>query len=168
MPRDSGQKAIKSNELFHWQARFLRITLFWSACDMGLPLSLSRCKSAAYCFGTCVSVQQWLCFFSQLATSLINLIHRWQQAIFSHLVDDHVMWNRVGSLPEVKIYYVCPFPPYARPADLSEEASELVQMICWSQSQVAYYPSFWALHVVANWLGILILWLMHFLSLFRV
>lgn len=114
MPRDSGQKAIKSNELFHWQARFPRITLFWSACYMGLPLSLSRCKSAAYCLGTCVSVQRWLCFSSQLATSLIILIHRWQQAIFSHLVDDHVIWNTVGSLPEVKIYYVCPFLPICK------------------------------------------------------
>jgi len=57
------------------------------------------------------SCSLWFSFSFQLATALINLIHLWQQAIFSYLVDEHVMWNKVRSLPEVKIYYVCPFLP---------------------------------------------------------
>lgn len=78
------------------------------------------------------------------------------------------MWNRVRSLPEVKIYYVCPFLPVYKVCHsfrggnwigLTWFVGHKVMLVITHHSE--------PFHVLANWLGILILWLMYFLSLFK-
>lgn len=111
----------------------------------------------------------WLSFSSQLATVLINLIHLWLQAIFSYLVDEHVMWNRVRSLPDVKIYYACRFL-LAYKVWHSVRGGNWIGLTWFVGHKVKLVITYHLepFHVLANWLGILILWLMHFLSLFKV
>lgn len=114
------------------------------------------------------SCSLWFSFSFQLATALINLIHLWQQAIFSYLVDEHVMWNKVRSLPEVKIYYVCPFLPTYKVCH-SVRGGNWIGITWFVGHKVMLLITHHSrpFHVLANWLGILILWLMYFLSLFR-
>ena len=70
--------------------------------------------------------------------------------------------------PEVKIYYVCPFLPAYKVCHsvrggngigLTWFVGHKVMLVITHHSEL--------FHVLANWLGILILWLMYFLSLFR-
>lgn len=124
--------------------------------------------SSIFGFALVFSCSLWLFFSSQLATSLINLIYLWQQAIFSYLVDEHVMWNRVRSLPEVKIYYVCPFLPAYKVCS-SVRGGNWIGLTWFVGHKVMLVITHHSepFHVLANWLGILILWLMYFLSLCR-
>lgn len=110
----------------------------------------------------------WLSFSSQLATSVINLIHFQQQAIFSYLVDEHVVWNRVRSLSEVKIFYVSPCLPTYKVCHSVRGGNWIGPtwfVGCKVKQGIAHHPE--PFQVLANWLGTFVLWLMHFLSLFR-
>lgn len=125
-------------------------------------------NASIFCSAFMFSCSLWFSFSFQLATALINLIHLWQQAIFSYLVDEHVMWNKVRSLPEVKIYYVCPFLPTYKVCH-SVRGGNWIGLTWFVGHKVMLLSTHHSkpFHVLANWLGILILWLMYFLSLFR-
>lgn len=76
------------------------------------------------------------------------------------------MWNKVRSLPEVKIYYVCPFLPTYKVCH-SVRGGNWIGITWFVGHKVMLLITHHSrpFHVLANWLGILILWLMYFLSL---
>lgn len=135
---------------------FCHVNVFCSACYIHLPLNLSRPKPTKY---LCSHAVADFPLSSQLATLLINLIHLWQQAIFSYLADEHVMWNRIRSLPEVKIVYVCPFLS-AYKACHSVRGGNWIGLTWFVGHKVVLVITHHCepFHVLANWLGILILW----------
>lgn len=122
---------------------FCHVTVFCSACYYHFALEFIQTQASRVFVFSCIC---WLSLSSQLAALLINLIHLWQQVIFSYLVDENVMWNRVRSLPKVK-------NSLCMSLHLSIQGLPLCQrrqlnwsnMICWSQSHAGYYPSLWAL-----------------------
>lgn len=157
--------AIKRGELCYLQARVLPCNCILLCLLYSFALEFIQTQAGRVFVFSCSC---WLFLSSQLATLLINLIHLWQQAIFSYLVDEHVMWNRVRSLPEVKIVYVCPFLS-AYKACHSVRGGNWIGLTWFVGHKVMLVITHHCepFHVLANWLGILILWLMYFLSLFR-
>lgn len=169
MSKDWEQKPLKDMSCSVYGQGFCRLTNILLSLLYSFVLECIHTQtSSIFGFALVFSCSLWLFLSSQLATSLINLIYLWQQAIFSYLVDEHVMWNRVRSLPEVKIYYVCPFLP-AYKVCYSVRGGNWIGLTWFVGHKVMLVITHHSepFHVLANWLGILILWLMYFLSLFR-
>lgn len=134
--------SIKRGELCYLQARVLPCSYIPLCLLYSFALEFIQTEAGQVFVFSCSC---WLSLSSQLATLLINLIHLWQQAIFSYLVDEHVMWN--SQKPPWSQNSLClslPFSVQGLPL-CQRRQLDCSNMICRSQSHAGYYPSLWAL-----------------------